>query len=212
MSKNNELRLVNNVSRRKYEDGHIFNNGVQLIDRNYSNGKEWYCNFKCPYCGNVFISRLSHVACGDIDHCGCQTKYNQKQAGKKKAQIKNLIGQRFGRLVVLKDSGKRTRGDHGGVIWTCKCDCGTILDGASSSLIVGDTRSCGCLLKESAIKNGKAKEYQNNLVKFEKLAETEDYNKEETKELYNYFISVAPYFINMLEKHYNIDFLSAIME
>lgn len=144
------------MSRRKYEDGHIFDSGVQLINRNYSNGKEWYCNFKCPYCSNVFVSRLSHVARGDIDHCGCQTKYNQKQAGKKKAKIKNLIGQRFGRLVVLKDSGKRTRGDHGGVIWTCKCDCGTILDVASSSLVAGDTRSCGCLLKENAIKNGKA--------------------------------------------------------
>lgn len=58
----------------------------------------------------------------------------------------------------------------------------------------------------------KFKEYQDNLAKFEKLAETEDYDKEEAKELYSYFVSVAPVFISMLEKQYDVDFLSAMME
>ena len=33
-----------------------------------------------------------------------------------------LTGQRFGRLIVLKDSGKRSTGGH--IIWLCLCDCG----------------------------------------------------------------------------------------
>ena len=34
----------------------------------------------------------------------------------------DLTGQRFGRLLVLEDTQKRT--GKGEVIWRCKCDCG----------------------------------------------------------------------------------------
>lgn len=36
--------------------------------------------------------------------------------------IKNIVGERFGRLIVLCDTGDRS-GDRS-VIWLCKCDCG----------------------------------------------------------------------------------------
>lgn len=50
-----------------------------------------------------------------------------------------LIGQRFGHLVVQKDTGKRL---HRSVIWECLCDCGrTHL--VTSNNLNGGTKSCG---------------------------------------------------------------------
>lgn len=62
---------------------------------------------------------------------------------------KDLVGQRFGRLVVVKDSGERD--DHGCIIWECKCDCGNITKIRSRSLLAGDTRSCGCYNRDVLI-------------------------------------------------------------
>ncbi len=66
-------------------------------------------------------------------------------------KIKDLTGQRFGRLVVMyqngfryKPSGQRT------VLWHCKCDCGVEKDIPSSTLRNGRSRSCGCLNSDLA--------------------------------------------------------------
>lgn len=60
-------------------------------------------------------------------------------------RILDLTNQKFNRLTVICDSGKRS---HGAVLWNCKCDCGNIVDVKSRNLITGGTKSCGCLLKE----------------------------------------------------------------
>lgn len=57
-----------------------------------------------------------------------------------------LTGKRFGRLVVLSDSGRRSRKKD--VIWDCLCDCGTTIQTCSVYLNCGDTKSCGCLQKD----------------------------------------------------------------
>lgn len=62
------------------------------------------------------------------------------------AKMKDLTGQRFGRLLVIRDSGERK---HGYVIWQCRCDCGSEVNVISRNLIVGDTKSCGCYSTES---------------------------------------------------------------
>lgn len=51
-----------------------------------------------------------------------------------------LIGQRFGHLTVLEDSGKRL---HRSVIWKCKCDCGNEHEVTSNNLNGGQVNSCG---------------------------------------------------------------------
>ena len=66
----------------------------------------------------------------------------------------DLIGQKFGRLTAIEDSGKRL---HTQVVWKCKCDCGNISFVLMSNLLKGNSKSCGCLNKEVAIKNGKAR-------------------------------------------------------
>ena len=54
-------------------------------------------------------------------------------------------GNRYGRLVVLREARKRS-GGH--VCWHCRCDCGkyTVVDGVA--LRRGNTRSCGCYHRE----------------------------------------------------------------
>ena len=60
--------------------------------------------------------------------------------------MSNLIGQRFGRLVVIADAGtKRSKCGHTYRMWKCKCDCGKYKDLATGNLTSGNTRSCGCL-------------------------------------------------------------------
>lgn len=60
----------------------------------------------------------------------------------------DLTGQRFGRLEVISKNPK------GRTTFLCKCDCGreTIL---SVSRLLGGTKSCGCLMKETQSEFGK---------------------------------------------------------
>jgi hypothetical protein len=57
----------------------------------------------------------------------------------------DLVGQRFGRLVVLKRDG---RDKHHKVTWLCKCDCGELITTLGQSLKRAQTASCGCLRRE----------------------------------------------------------------
>ena len=59
----------------------------------------------------------------------------------------NLKNQRFGRLVAIAPIKKRTTG--GRVVWLCRCECGFLVYVPSNYLRSGDTRSCGCLKRES---------------------------------------------------------------
>lgn len=63
----------------------------------------------------------------------------------------NLVGQKFNRLTVLEDTGKRTSG--GNVIWKCQCECGNIKEAVGSDLKRGNIKSCGCLRRELASKD-----------------------------------------------------------
>ena len=68
------------------------------------------------------------------------------------AAIRKLIGSRFDRLIVVSDTNNRT--SDGCVLWKCKCDCGNEVIVKSQSLLSGNTKSCGCLHKESIITHG----------------------------------------------------------
>jgi len=60
----------------------------------------------------------------------------------------DLTGQRFGRLVVI----KRVENDkHKKPKWKCMCDCGNIKIVLGAILKRGESKSCGCLLKEKMI-------------------------------------------------------------
>jgi hypothetical protein len=59
-------------------------------------------------------------------------------------QIKDLTGQRFGRLTVKHRGGSARKSD-----WLCQCDCGNECVVIGENLHSGNTRSCGCLRKEA---------------------------------------------------------------
>lgn len=53
----------------------------------------------------------------------------------------DLVGQRFGLLVVIEEAG---RDKHGNVLWLCRCDCGDEVIVKCGHLRQGHTTSCGC--------------------------------------------------------------------
>ena len=60
-------------------------------------------------------------------------------------RIKNIVGQKFGRLTVIKYLYSKKHKPY----WLCQCDCGNEYVACSGALRDGNTRSCGCLAKES---------------------------------------------------------------
>lgn len=66
------------------------------------------------------------------------------------ANLKDLSGERFGRLVVLERASDRVfSSGRKAVQWKCVCDCGNEKIVASTHLTSGDVTSCGCYYRES---------------------------------------------------------------
>lgn len=63
----------------------------------------------------------------------------------------NLIGQKFGRLTVLKYVYSKYKKRH----WLCQCKCGNVSIVSTSQLKSGKTKSCGCLRRETTSQNAK---------------------------------------------------------
>jgi hypothetical protein len=97
----------------------------------------WLC--KCD-CGNEHITSGIMLRTNSTKSCGCL----QKEIAHRVNFI-DLTGKVFGKLTVVKVSGKV----KGAYLWLCKCSCGKEKVTKSQYLIKGDTRSCGCLHKET---------------------------------------------------------------
>lgn len=93
----------------------------------------WHC--RCD-CGGEVDAPLHQLATGYRKSCGCLSH----------PQLKDYVGKRFGKLVVLEYAGKRA-GMHR---WRCVCDCGKETIVGQTLLQSGKTQSCGCR-KEEAI-------------------------------------------------------------
>jgi len=101
--------------------------------------RTWLC--KCD-CGNEITVFHSALRSGITKSCGC-LRHNTGSRF-------NLVGQRFGRLVVLEEvptpAGERSR-------WRCACDCGNKVIVSTHDLHKkNNTQSCGCLQREIAAK------------------------------------------------------------
>lgn len=62
------------------------------------------------------------------------------------------VGDRFGRLVVVRFIDTRRESGTNQFYWECRCDCGEIKVVRDANLKNGNTRSCGCLQRETAAK------------------------------------------------------------
>ena len=63
--------------------------------------------------------------------------------------LKDLTGQRYGRLVVIERAGSSTKRE---ATWKCLCDCGKTIISPGYNLRSGNTNSCGCLNSEEVRK------------------------------------------------------------
>ncbi len=97
-----------------------------------SRGVVWKC--QCD-CGNFSLVRVTKLTSGDAKSCGCS------RTGDRKAR--NITGQRFGRLTVMKRTSKKKAACY---VWRCRCDCGNIVFATLGPLNSGHKKSCGCLL------------------------------------------------------------------
>lgn len=63
--------------------------------------------------------------------------------------IQDRVGQKFGRLTILKLISRES--PHGKSVYQCLCTCGEIKEVRLGSLLNKSTSSCGCLFKEHMI-------------------------------------------------------------
>lgn len=114
-------------------------------------------------CGTEKSVNKYNLKNGTSWHCGCQKEKVKAEAAEKykerfyngelAATPQDLSGRRFGRLVVLeklpydRDKVRSTK-----VPYRCRCDCGNEFTATYGNLVLGDTKSCGCRMKEVAEK------------------------------------------------------------
>ena len=92
----------------------------------------WRC--KCD-CGNEKLVASRSLLSGNTKSCGCE-----------RHKVKDLTGQRFGKLTAIEPTEERK---YKYVVWRCKCDCGNEKMVSAQSLVNGNTKSCGCLRRKT---------------------------------------------------------------
>ena len=115
-----------------------------------SGGAFWKC--RCD-CGNEVSVSSSHLQSGHTKSCGCLNKGY------------DLEGQQFGKLTVIKKVPKPENKKDNNNYWLCKCECGNQTITSASSLVTGETKSCGCL--KSAGEYKIIQLLKNNNIQFE---------------------------------------------
>lgn len=104
-----------------------------VLRKSEEKGKQGNTSWDCVCdCGNHTKVITSLLKNGNTKSCCCKRNID-------------LTGQRFGKLIVLRKSGKNR---HYHTIWDCVCDCGNSTKVKTSNLNSGNTKSCGCLTLE----------------------------------------------------------------
>ena len=98
---------------------------LEPIKSHNRKNRVWHCICDCGKEKDIREYSLVH---NSVKSCGCRNgiKY---------------VGQRFGSLVVLEATGKKSAS---GELMTCRCDCGNIKEVGKEHLKRGAVTSCGC--------------------------------------------------------------------
>lgn len=130
------MRLINEI-------GNTY--GYLTVIERAPNNKDGRAMWKCKCrCGNEIVVLGKHLRSGNTKSCGCYQKERAAESNLQRGG--DLTGKRFGRLIVLEESGfiKKASGKNAR-LWKCKCDCGNICYIQHQYLQCGDTKSCGCI-------------------------------------------------------------------
>lgn len=95
----------------------------------------WLCRCNC---GNVVVRSRKLLRSGCVNSCGCLAQDTGNR-------LKDLTGQRFGRLTVLR---RADNAKSGNARWLCRCDCGHTSIVTGTALRSGKIQSCGCLAQD----------------------------------------------------------------
>lgn len=95
--------------------------------------KKIYCKCICK-CGNICNVEKYNLITLHSSSCGCLVKNKA---------YSEMIGKRFGKLIVLEELLVKDSNGHRHFL--CQCDCGNKVDVLGVNLLYKQTESCGCL-------------------------------------------------------------------
>ena len=94
----------------------------------------WRC--RCD-CGKEILLEPYQITGEKVKSCGCL---------RSEKRIKDLTGQRFGKLTALERLDEKSNRSY---LWRCVCDCGNEVTVRANALTSGNTKSCGCAKREA---------------------------------------------------------------
>lgn len=98
----------------------------------------WEC--QCD-CGNITVVGQTLLQSGKTKSCGCLGH----------PPVQDIQGHQFGDLTAIEFVGKK----EGQYYWRCRCKCGTEVVVRQNNLLIGKTKSCGCLQAKVVVDNMK---------------------------------------------------------
>lgn len=107
---------------------------IRRADNSEDGSAQWLC--RCD-CGAERIMSGAYLRRGRSKSCGC-LRADQASA--------HMVGRKWGRLTVLSRAGSPPQKN---VTWLCRCDCGNEVIVVGNYLRSGDTKSCGCLWRDT---------------------------------------------------------------
>lgn len=93
--------------------------------------------YQCT-CGKRVVVRGQKLRSGHTKSCGCYQRARTGQSNRK-----DLTNKTFGLLTAIEPTGNTDSNRN--AIWKCKCQCGNTIEVNATSLLTGNTKSCGCL-------------------------------------------------------------------
>lgn len=109
---------------------------VQRYTGKWSGLHRWLC--LCD-CGNETVVSQTALQNGKTKSCGCLGHI----------PTQDILGKQFGSLTVIAYDGNR----EGAYFWRCRCACGKETVVRQNYLLLGHTKSCGCLQKSQILSN-----------------------------------------------------------
>lgn len=126
------------------------------------NDKQRYWKCQCD-CGNITYVKTSSLKNGNTQSCGCLHNETARLN-----TFKDLTGQIFGRLTVIKEGKRPENANNSRAYWWCKCSCGNpdlkLVQGWL--LRNGHVTSCGCI--QSQYEEKVVEILENNNIKYKR--------------------------------------------
>ena len=113
-----------------------------IMETTNKTDKGWNVRCCCLLCNTVKDDvNIYNIISGRSKNCGCGRKETLANV-RRKHTVETLKKEKFGRLKVVAEAG---RNKYGKIMYKCECDCGRTVTVLGNSLLMGTTRSCGCL-------------------------------------------------------------------